>query len=377
MLHLSRLCIALVISLQATAAFAAEDILIGQTADLSSVAGQQMKDFNAGALAYFKQVNAKGGVKGRQIRLITKDDAFAADKASANAKELITKDGVVALFGSRGTDPTEAVIKVAEATKTPLVAPISGADSMRDSRYVFPVRAGYRDEVKTMLEHISFIPSKLAVLVQDDKFGNPLFAYIDQALHEKYRSMQLVATVRFPRKKPDLADEAAKILNVEPNAVIALCNPTSCESFVRQINEQATAKAKPRPTIYQTSISDMYAQFKKLGPTMVTGNPFSQITPDPHRGVNPQVKDYRAMMDKAQAPMNYRSYEGYLSAVVLVEALKRSRGFTKEDLHQALEQGMSNGFEVGDMPIKYSADLHRGSQYVDLVTIDRDGRLVH
>jgi hypothetical protein len=60
-----------------------------------------------------------------------------------------------------------------------------------------------------------------------------------------------------------------------------------------------------------------------------------------------------------------------------VEALKRSRGFTKEDLHQALEQGMSNGFEVGDMPIKYSADLHRGSQYVDLVTIDRDGRLVH
>jgi branched-chain amino acid transport system substrate-binding protein len=375
--HLPRMIACVLLLIQAGHAFCAEEILIGQTADLSSVAGQQMKDFNAGALAYFAQVNAKGGVKGRQLRLISKDDALEATKASANAKELVSKDGVVALFGSRGTDPSEAVIKVAESTHTPLVAPISGADSMRDSRYVFPVRAGYRDEVKTMLEHISFVPSKLAVLVQDDKFGNPLFAYIDQALHEKYRSTQLVATVRFPRKKPDLAEEAAKILNAEPNAVIALCNPTSCESFVRQINEQATAKAKPRPTIYQTSISDMYAQFKKLGPGMVAGNPFSQITPDPHRGVNPQVKDYRAMMDKAQAPMNYRSYEGYLSAVVLVEALKRSRGFTKEDLHQALEQGMGNGVEVGDMPIKYSADLHRGSQYVDLVTIDRDGRLVH
>jgi branched-chain amino acid transport system substrate-binding protein len=377
MFPLPRLCIALVISLQATAAFAAEDILIGQTADFSSVAGQQMKDFNAGALAFLSQVNAKGGVKGRQIRLVTKDDAFAADKASVNAKDLINKDGVVALFGSRGTDPTEAVIKVAEATRTPLVAPITGADSMRDSRYVFPVRAGYRDEVKTMLDHISFVPSKLAVLVQDDKFGNPLFAYIDQALREKYRSTQLVATVRFPRKKPDLADEAAKILNAEPNAVIALCNPTSCESFVRQINEQALAKAKPRPTIYQTSISDMYAQFKKLGPGMVAGNPFSQITPDPHRGVSTLVKDYRSAMGKAKAPLNYRSYEGFLSAAVLVEALKRARGATREDLHQALEQGMSNGFELGDMQIKYSAELHRGSQYVDLVTIDRDGRLVH
>ena len=83
----------------------------------------------------------------------------------------------------------------------------------------------------------------------------------------------------------------------------------------------AKAKAKPRPTIYQTSISDMYAQFKKLGPGMVAGNPFSQITPDPHRGVNTQVKDYRAAMDKAQAPLNYRSYEGFLSAVVMVEAM--------------------------------------------------------
>jgi branched-chain amino acid transport system substrate-binding protein len=377
MLHLPRICLALVLSLQACLAFAAEDILIGQTADLSSVAGQQMKDFNAGAQAYFSQVNAKGGVKGRQIRLITKDDAFAADKATVNAKELIAKDGVIALFGSRGTDPTEAVIKVAEATKTPLVAPISGADSMRDSRYVFPVRAGYRDEVRAMLDHISFVPSRLAVLVQDDKFGNPLFGYIDQALREKYRTTQLVSTVRFPRKKTDLAEEVGKILNAEPNAVIALCNPTSCENFMRQIHEQAAAKSKPRPTIYQTSISDMYAQFKKLGPGMVAGNPFSQITPDPHRGVNTQVKDYRAAMEKAQAPLNYRSYEGFLSAVVMVEALKRSKGLNREDLHQALEQGLSNGIELGDLSVKYTADLHRGSQYVDLVTIDRDGRLVH
>ncbi len=377
MQHLPRFILFALFTAAYSCALASEEILIGQTADLSSVASQQMKDFNAGALAYFGLINVKGGVKGRQIRMITKDDAFAADKATANAKELVSKDEVVALFGSRGTDPSEAVQKVAEATKTPLVAPISGADSMRSSRYTFPVRAAYRDEVRVMLDHISVVPSKLAVLVQDDKFGNPLFGYIDQILREKYRSTQLVTTVRFARKKADLADEAAKILNAEPNAVIALCNPTSCESFVRQINEQAAAKAKPRPTIYQTSISDMYSQFKKLGPGMVAGNPFSQITPDPHRGVNPQVKEYRTAMEKAQLPLNYRSYEGFVSAAVLVEGLKKARSISREDLQQALEAGLSNGFEVGDVSVRYSPELHRGSQYVDLVTIDRGGRLVH
>ena len=105
----------------------------------------------------------------------------------------------------------------------------------------------------------------LAVLVQDDKFGNPLFTFIDKALRERYRNTRLVSTVRFPRTQKELKAEASKVLENEPNAVIALCNPTSCESFVRSISEQAVAQSRPRPTIYQTSISDMYAQFKKLG----------------------------------------------------------------------------------------------------------------
>lgn len=377
MSHLSRVALFVALAVSVGQAQSAEEILIGQTADFSSVAGQQMKDFNLGVLAYFNHVNAKGGVKGRPITLISRDDAFQAAKAEENAKALVSQSNVIALFGSRGTDPSEAVIKVAEGTRTPLVAPITGADSMRESRYTFPVRAGYRDEVKAMLEHISFVPSRLAVLVQDDKFGNPLFAFIDKSLRERYRNTRLVSTVRFPRTQKDLKAEASKVLESEPNAVIALCNPTSCESFVRSISEQAVAQSRPRPTIYQTSISDMYAQFKKLGAPVVAGNPFTQITPDPHRGINPLVKDYRVAMDRAKQPYNYRSYEGYFSAAVLVEALKRAPSLTREGLVQGFEQGLSNGVEVGDVKVRYSPGDHLGSQYVDLVTIDRDGRLVH
>lgn len=336
-----------------------------------------MKEFNAGALAYLSQVNAQGGVKGRPVTLVVRDDAFAADKAAANAKELIEKVGVVALFGTRGTDPSEAVMKLADAAKVPLIGPITGADSTRESPYTYPVRASYRDEVEKMLAHLAIVPSRLALVVQDDKFGNPLAAFIESQLKQNYRTTTIVAKVKFPRKQPDLTAQARAVLQVEPNAVIALCNPTSCGSLVKSLHDQAKAMAKPRPTVYQTSISDMYTQYKKLGPEVVAGHPYTQVLPDPNKGVSAFVRQYRTAMLRVNAPLSYRTYEGYVSAAVLVEALKRARGLSRADIAQALEQGMSSPVEFGDVSVRYSAGSHRGSSYVDLVTIDRAGRLVH
>jgi branched-chain amino acid transport system substrate-binding protein len=377
MTRLPRLLTALLFGLTGWGAWAAEDILIGQTADLSSVAGQQMKEFNAGALAYFSLVNAKGGVKGRPIKLQSLDDAFSAEKAAVNAKKLIDQPAVLALFGTRGTDPSEAVMKLADANRVALVGPVTGADSTRESAFTYPVRASYRDEVEKMLEHLSFVPARLALVVQDDKFGNPLAAFIESQLKQTYRTTTVVAKVKFPRKKPDLSAEAAQILNTEPNAVIALCNPTSCESLVRHLHDQAKAKAKPRPTVYQTSISDMYTQYKKLGPEVVAGHPYTQVLPDPNRGVSAMVREYRAAMLKANAPLTYRTYEGYVSAAVMAEALRRAPSLTREGVAQALEQGMTNPVEFGEVSVRYAARNHRGSAFVDLVTIDRQGRLVH
>ncbi len=377
MTRFPRLLVSTLLCLSSWTVWGAEDILIGQTADFSSVAGAQMKEFNAGALAYFSQVNARGGVKGRPIKLESRDDAFAADKAAVNAKELIEKVGVVALFGTRGTDPSEAVMKLADANKVPLIGPVTGADSTRESAYTYPVRASYRDEVDKMLVHMSFVPAKLALVVQDDKFGNPLAAFIESQIKARYPTTKIIVKVKFPRKQPDLSAQAQTVIDAEPNAVIALCNPTSCENLVRNLHDIAKAKAKPRPTVYQTSISDMYSQYKKLGPDVVAGHPYSQVLPDPNRGVSAMVREYRAAMAKVKAPLSYRTYEGYVSAAVLTEALKRARSLTRADIAQALEQGMSSPVEFGEVSVRYASGAHRGSSFVDLVTIDKMGRLVH
>ncbi|RZI84932.1 MAG: hypothetical protein EOP38_07010 [Rubrivivax sp.] len=357
------------------ASWAANDIVIGQTADFSSVAGGQMKDFNAGALAALARVNAAGGVKGRPIRLQTLDDAFSADKATANAKQLVGQPSVVALFGTRGTDPTEAVMKVAEAARMPLIAPITGADTVRKSRVTFPVRAGYRTEIDGMLRHMAIAPSRVAVLVQNDKFGNPLSAFIEERVAQQYKTLELVAKVPFERKSTDLHGQAAQVLAANPHAVIALCNPSSCEAFIKQLLEQSRASGRPRPTVYQTSISDIYAQFAKLGAVIVQGSPYGQVLPDPHRLFSPLSKEFSAAMAKTKGPVNYRSYEGYISAKVLIEALSRASTISSQGVQDALE-GMGN-VDLGGFSVRYGPESRQGSTYFDLVTMDKDGRLVH
>ena len=372
---MKRLCALVVVSCFSFASWSANDLVIGQTADFSSVAGVQMKDFNAGALAAFAKVNANGGIRGRQIKLLSLDDAFSADKAAANAKQLVEQSSVVALFGTRGTDPTEAVMKVAEAARIPLVAPVTGADTVRKSKATFPVRAGYRTELEGMLRHLSIVDTKIAVLVQNDKFGNPLASFIDERVAKQYKSVQVIKRVMFERKSTDLRAQAAEVLASNPNAVIALCNPSSCAAFAKQLLEQSRAGSKPRPTVYQTSISDIYSQFEKLGPSIVQGSPYGQVFPDPNRVFTPLNKEYQAAMAKAKGVVNYRSFEGFVSARVLIEALNRASTLTPQGLQDALE-GAGN-IDLSGFSVRYTPDNHQGSTYFDLVTMDKDGRLVH
>ena len=356
-------------------AAAAEPILIGQTADLSSVSSAQMKDFNAAAKVYLREVNMAGGIKGRPIQLIQLDDAMSAHLASVNARELIEEQKVLAIFGTRGTDPTEAVLALADAARVPVIAPISGADTLRKSPVAFPVRASYRLELDTMFKQMAFAPVRLAMLVQNDKFGHPLARYTQERLQQQYPTISLVKQTFFDRKCTDMKNQVSGILASQPSAVIALCNPTSCEAFLREIQKQTRHTGATRPTIYQTSISDAYGQFNAMQADFLRGNPFTQILPDPVHTNAPLAKAYRAALKGHGIPINYRSFEGYVAAKVLVMALNKATTLTREGLIQAMEQMGTR--DLGGFTVHYAKGNHLGSTYVDLVTLNSTGQIVH
>jgi branched-chain amino acid transport system substrate-binding protein len=107
-------------------------ILFGQAAALegpSSTLGQRMRQ---GIVAAFTEINAKGGVHGRKLQLISRDDGYDPDRSVAQTLRLIEDDKVFALIGAVGTPTAMATIPITSARNVPFIGPFSGAEFLRD-----------------------------------------------------------------------------------------------------------------------------------------------------------------------------------------------------------------------------------------------------
>ena len=111
-----KLCTAMLacISLLAAASASAQStsIKLGQSLPLSGPLAELGSEYRDGALAYFNWVNSKGGVHGRNIELVTLDDAYVVEKTMANGRQLIDKEGVLAFFGMFGSANYSALMEL-------------------------------------------------------------------------------------------------------------------------------------------------------------------------------------------------------------------------------------------------------------------------
>jgi branched-chain amino acid transport system substrate-binding protein len=116
-----------------TAGTARAQILIGQTVGLTGPVAATVKEAVDGAKLYIDSVNAKGGIRGEKIELVTLDDKFDPKIAAANANTLITEKNVVALFLNRGTPHTEAIMPLAGQARHRLGRPVDRCDAAAQS----------------------------------------------------------------------------------------------------------------------------------------------------------------------------------------------------------------------------------------------------
>lgn len=161
------------------------EILIGQFAAISGPAAQLGQRMQVGMQVYFNAVNAQGGVHGRAIKLITRDDGYEPEKAVAAVKALIQEDRVFALAGSVGTPTGLAALPVLTEQQVPLVGMFTGAQALREpfNRYVFHVRARYFDETERIVQHLTTLGiKKIAVFYQNDAYGKAGLEGVTRAL---------------------------------------------------------------------------------------------------------------------------------------------------------------------------------------------------
>src|SRR6266581_1970423 len=103
------------------AGVSSDTILFGQVAALagpSSALGQGMRQ---GILAAFAEINARGGVHGRKLELISRDDGYDPDRSVVQTTELIEQDKVFALIGAVGTPTAAATVPIAQAMGVPFI----------------------------------------------------------------------------------------------------------------------------------------------------------------------------------------------------------------------------------------------------------------
>jgi ABC-type branched-subunit amino acid transport system substrate-binding protein len=198
------------------AASASAQILVGQTAGYSGPVAAGVKETSDGAKLYINAVNAKGGVNGQKIELLTMDDKFEPKLAAENAKILIEEKNVVAMFLTRGTPHTEAILPLLDKHEVPLVGPSTGAMILHQpvKKYVFNVRATYQREAEKAVVHLGTLGIKrIALVYPDDSFGADGVIGAQKGLNAV--NLAAVVTEKFDRSKPDFSKIVPKIVAAE------------------------------------------------------------------------------------------------------------------------------------------------------------------
>ncbi len=352
-------------------------VTLGMTAPFSGPNGAYGQDMKNVITRYFEQINKAGGVNGRKIELVSLDDGYETDKTVANTKKLIEENKVFALLQYYGSSPTtQAMNDVFGPAKVPLVGTISGAGTLRqavkdhpNNRYMFNVRASYADETEAIVNQLVGLGVKnIAVFYQNDGFGKSGLEGVTSALKKHNLAPAAVATVE--RNSLEVDGAVKTIAKSSPQAVImvTLYKPTA--AFVK-----AMRKANQNPQFMTLSPVGADLLVKELG-NDARGIGISQVMPYPFNDTTPVVREYQRLQQAAK-DTNYSYYgiEGYVTAKVMVEAIKRTgKDLTRENLVKTLE-GMGN-YDAGGFRVSFTPNDRSGSHFVDLTVIGSGGRVL-
>jgi ABC-type branched-subunit amino acid transport system substrate-binding protein len=351
---------------------ATSEIVIGQVAPLSGVLASTGEQMVLGGKIYFDAINAKGGIHGARIRTDVVDDQYKVDDTLRLTRDLLARPEVVALYGFAGTANVGKLLSegVLEAGGAALVAPYTGGESLLNP-WIFHVRAGYADEAEHMVRQAHTLGmTRIAVMYQDDAFGKAGLLGVENALTK--RGLKLAAAAGYERNTDQVEDAVQKIKASDAQAVIMISINKPTAAFVKRYRELGGGAQ-----LYNISVVDPGELVKLAGLKNAHGLGISQVVPYPYMPTLPVIREYQTLLARHAPgqPVNYTSFEQFLGAKVLVEALRRAGPApTRAKVIKALES-MGN-YDLGGVSVGYSPANRVGSRFVEVTVIGSAGKLM-
>jgi ABC-type branched-subunit amino acid transport system substrate-binding protein len=359
-------------------------ITLGTHQPLTGPAAPGYSEIAAASQAYFNYVNANGGVFGRKIHLIIKDDAYNPTNTVNVVHQLVLQSKVFAIYEGLGTPTHTKVVSFLNATKVPDIFVASGCpcwDNGGSQPYTFGWQPNYTIEGKILGQYLKqhFAGKKIGVLYQDDDFGQGGLAGIEaevpkadivskqpyqagtttlapQVTAIKGSGAQVMVDFTVPIYTA-IAQLTSFTLGYKPQLVVSNVgiDPTTVGALLKSIS-----KGKASGTaLIEGAITDGY-----LPATTDTSNPWIQLFMKVHSQYD------------ASAPFDGNVEYGMANAYTFVQALQAAgKNLTRQGLVNAINSSGASWKGPGLVPFRYSSSVHGGYGGTEMGQL-RNGKIV-
>jgi ABC-type branched-subunit amino acid transport system substrate-binding protein len=191
--------------------------------------------------AYFKKINAEGGINGRKINFISYDDAYSPPKAVEQARKLVESDEVLFIFNSLGTPSNSAIHKYMNSKKVPQLFVAAGATKWNDPKD-FPWTMGwqpnYQSETQIYAKYLlkNKPDAKIAVLFQNDDYGKDYLKGLKDGLGAKAASM-IVAEESFETTEPTIDGHIVKLKSSGADVFVDIATRKFAAQAIKKVAE--------------------------------------------------------------------------------------------------------------------------------------------
>ncbi len=346
-----------------------DEIVIGTWAPLTGPAAL-WGAVGRGAAAHFDMINEQGGIHGRRIRFVMRDDAYQPSRTVAAVREMVERERVFAFVAGVGTAPGRAVMDYLMENEVVWVSPATGAThwGYPPKRYVFAQYTPYFDEAAVLVDHVvgELGKTRVGVIYQNDDFGES--GLVGARLALERHGLGVVEAVSVEVADTDLSSHAVRLRESGAEAVLMWLTPRHATIIVG-----TAGRLGYEPQWLASSVLADTELLHELTEGAWEGVIYTAIGELPGSG-HPLLEEYVEFVRRTQPDERVSEFllGGFRYAEPLVEGLRRAgRDLTTESLVAALET--LDGYRGTGPPITFGPDRRQGTRAMFLARATRDG----
>jgi branched-chain amino acid transport system substrate-binding protein len=344
-------------------------IVVGQVIDQSGLNAEASRDFVAGARVYFDSMNFTGGISGRKIRLVVRDDGGRVENTLSQTRELIENDHADVLFGYVGDIGIEALLKstMLKNAGISFFGAASGLAVDSSVNNVYFTRASYAAEAGAIVEQFSPLGiERYAIARARSPFHMAIAAEVARILRAK--GLRLTSDTILEIDGRDTSFAASGVFANKPQVVIILADSVTTALFIKAYRPVDSAG-----WLVALSMTNPGVIMQIVGPEMAYALLVTQVVPPVNSATLPVAIEHRNAMKKFRdEPSSPITFEGYLAAKGLVEAMRLAKGeLTRSEITRTLKR--LPRIDLGGMRIQFADRNNRGTSYADIAFLRKDG----